>query len=64
MPRLELIFLHSANGAGCFRWRDVDSTHLQSETVRFVPVAQQIARCTVPGKGLGHLAGKPDLRGI
>jgi hypothetical protein len=22
MLRLELIFLHSANGGGCFRWRD------------------------------------------
>jgi hypothetical protein len=31
MPRLELIFLHSANGGGCFRWRDEDSTYLQSE---------------------------------
>ena len=29
--RLELIFLHSANGGGCFRWRDEDSTYLQSE---------------------------------
>ena len=25
---------------------------------------QQIARCSVPGKGLGHLAGEPVLRGI
>jgi hypothetical protein len=31
MPRLELIFLNSANGGGCFRWRDEDSTQLQSE---------------------------------
>jgi hypothetical protein len=31
MPRLELSFLHSANGGGCFRWRDEDSTYLQSE---------------------------------
>ena len=31
MPRLELIFLHSANGGGCFRCRDEDSTYLQSE---------------------------------
>jgi hypothetical protein len=31
MPRLDLIFLHSANGGGCFRWRDEDSTCLQSE---------------------------------
>jgi hypothetical protein len=31
MPRLELIFLHSANGGGCFSWRDEDSTYLQSE---------------------------------
>jgi hypothetical protein len=31
MPRLELIFLHSANEAGCFRWRDEDRAYLQSE---------------------------------
>ena len=31
MPRLELIFLHSMNGGGCFRWRDEDSIYLQSE---------------------------------
>src|SRR6266496_6459303 len=31
MLRLELIFLHSANGGGCSRWRDEDSTYLQSE---------------------------------
>lgn len=31
MLRLELIFLHSSNGAGCFRWRDEDCTYLQSE---------------------------------
>jgi hypothetical protein len=31
MPRLELIFRHSANGGGCFRRRDEDSTYLQSE---------------------------------
>ena len=36
----------------------------ECRTIRFVPVAQQIARRTVPGKGLRHLAGKPDLRGI
>jgi hypothetical protein len=31
MLRLELIFLHSANGGGCFRWRDEGSAYLQSE---------------------------------
>jgi hypothetical protein len=31
MLRLELIFLHSANGGGCFRWRDEDGTYFQSE---------------------------------
>jgi hypothetical protein len=30
MLRLELIFLHSTNGGGCFRWRDEDSTYLPS----------------------------------
>ena len=36
----------------------------ERRTIRFVSVPQQIARCSVPGKGLGHLAGKPVLRGI
>src|SRR6266436_2110851 len=36
----------------------------ECHTIRFVSVPQQIARCSVPRKGLGHLAGKPDLRGI
>jgi hypothetical protein len=31
MLRLELTFLHLASGGGCFRWRDEDSTYLQSE---------------------------------
>ena len=31
MPRLELIFRHLATGGGCYRWRDEDSTYLQSE---------------------------------
>src|SRR4051812_20882186 len=33
-------------------------------TIEFVSVPQQIARCSVPGKGLGHLARKPSLCGI
>ena len=32
----------------------------ECRTIRFVSVPQQIARCIVPRKGLGHLAGKPD----
>ena len=32
--------------------------------IRFVPVPQQIARCSVPRKGLGDLARKPVLRRI
>ena len=28
MPRLELIFLHSVNAGGCFRWRDEDNTRI------------------------------------
>jgi|ERR1700722_1515226 hypothetical protein len=28
MPRLALIFLHSVNAGGCFRWRDEDSTRI------------------------------------
>jgi hypothetical protein len=31
MPRLELIFLHSANGGGCVRWWDEDGTGFQFE---------------------------------
>jgi hypothetical protein len=30
----------------------------------YVPVPKQIARRSIPGKGLSHLAGKPVLRGI
>ena len=46
--------------------RDTHRANAMAEcrAIRFVAVPQQIARCTVPGKGLGHLAGKPDLRGI
>ncbi len=36
----------------------------ECRAIRLVSVPQQIARCSVPGKGLGHLAGKPALRGI
>src|SRR5215510_8513852 len=36
----------------------------ECRTIRLVSVPQQIARCSVPGKGLGHLAGEPVLRGI
>src|SRR5712691_10473189 len=46
--------------------RDAHRSNAMTEcrTIRFVSVPQQIARCSVPRKGLGHLAGKPDLRGI
>src|SRR6266849_1538655 len=36
----------------------------ECRAIRFVSVPQQIARCSVPRKSLGHLAGKPALRGI
>src|SRR5947207_1663450 len=36
----------------------------ECRTIGLVPVPQQIARCSVPGKGLGHLARKPILRRI
>ena len=36
----------------------------ECRAIRFVPVPQQIARRSIPWKGLGHLAGKPVLRGI
>src|SRR5262245_38771456 len=36
----------------------------ECRAIRFVSVPLQIARCSVPGKGLGHLAGEPVLRGI
>jgi hypothetical protein len=36
----------------------------ECRAIRFVPVPQQIARCSVPRKGLGDLVGKPNLRRI
>src|SRR5262245_3589347 len=39
-------------------------TRAECPTIGFVSVPQQIARCSVPGKRLGHLARKPILRGI
>jgi hypothetical protein len=46
--------------------RDPHRSNAMTEcrTIGFVSVPQQIARCSVPGKGLGHLARKPILRGI
>src|SRR5262245_59818030 len=46
--------------------RDAHCANAMTErwAIRFVPVPQQIARCSVPRKRLGHLAGKPALRGI
>src|SRR5438105_4878890 len=46
--------------------RDPHCSNAMTEcrTIGFVPVPQQIARCSVPGKGLGHLVRKPILRGI
>src|SRR5882724_4768684 len=52
-------------------WRSDDlrdphrpNTKTKCGTIGFVSVAQQIARCSVPRKSLGHLARKPILRGI
>jgi hypothetical protein len=39
------------------RWRNAGPYDLSRSR-------KQIARCSVPGKGFGHLAGKPVLRGI
>jgi hypothetical protein len=36
----------------------------ESRTVRRVSISQQKPRCGVPGKGIGNLLGKPNLRGI
>ena len=36
----------------------------ECRAIRFVSIPQQIARCSVPRKGFGDLAGKPVLRGI
>ena len=46
--------------------RDPHRSNAMTEcrTIGFVPVPQHIARCSVPRKGLGHLARKPILRGI
>ena len=43
---------------------DRSNSITERRTIRFVSVPQQIARRSVPGKGLGDLAGEPDLRGI
>jgi hypothetical protein len=40
MPRLELIFLHSANGGGCFRWRDEGSICHRSRKILRVAVTR------------------------
>jgi hypothetical protein len=46
--------------------RDAHRANAMAEcrAIRFVPVAQQIARSRVPREDLGHLAGKPVLRRI
>src|SRR3954469_12926504 len=46
--------------------RDPHRSNAMTEcrTIGFVSVPQQIAKGSVPGKGLGHLARKPILRGI
>jgi hypothetical protein len=51
---------------GCDDLRDAHRPNPMTKcwTIRFVSVPQEIARCSVPGKSLGHLTGKPDLRGI
>src|SRR5262245_66003465 len=36
----------------------------EGRTIRFVPVPEQIARYSVPGKGLGDLAREPALHAI
>jgi hypothetical protein len=43
MPRLELIFLHSANGGGCKAPRAVQRTK--------VPIAAQLAHGITPARG-------------
>ncbi len=48
MRRLELTFLHLATGGGCFRWRDEDSTYLQSEHDPPPPVLRQFVFCLQP----------------
>src|SRR5215470_9186070 len=47
-----------------FRYPHRSNAMTECRTIGFVSVPQQIARCSVPGKGLGHLARKPILRGI
>jgi hypothetical protein len=46
--------------------RDAHRSNAMAEcrAIRFVAIPQQIARCRIPRKGLGHLARKPDLRRI
>ena len=53
MPRLELIFLHSANAGGWFRWRNQDSIYLQYEQDALPYGSSQIL------KGLSWVDNKP-----
>jgi hypothetical protein len=45
------------------RWA-AGHAEIRQHVQELVSVPQQIARCSVPGKGLGHLARKPILCGI
>ena len=53
-----------SRGSGDLRDAHRANAMAECRAIRFIPVPQQIARCSVPWKGLGHLAGKPILRGI
>ena len=48
MPRLEFIFLLSANAGGCFRWRDKDSIDFQSSVTRPTLALRQFVFCLQP----------------
>jgi hypothetical protein len=61
MLRLELTFLYLASGGGCFRWRDEDSSYLQSE--HDAPLKPHSVGCTVSFvSDQGRLRRAPGFR--
>ena len=65
MRRLELTFLHFANGGGCSRWRDEDSAYLRSEHDPRPEVRRSEGQCRRSSDPSGHrkiTAGDPSVR--
>ena len=65
MRRLELTFLHFANGGGCSRWRDEDSAYLRSEHDPRPEVRRSEGQCRRGSDPSGHrkiTARDPSVR--